>query len=77
VAEHPLYSPDLAPSDCHLFGALKDALRGHRFATDQHMQEVAHSWLRNASKTFFSEGINTLVACWNKCIGKQGDYIEK
>ncbi|KAK8383357.1 hypothetical protein O3P69_019020 [Scylla paramamosain] len=27
--------PDLAPSDYHLFGPLKDALRGRRFATDQ------------------------------------------
>jgi hypothetical protein len=29
---HPPYSPDLAPSDFHLFGPLKDALRGRRFA---------------------------------------------
>ncbi|KAK8406844.1 hypothetical protein O3P69_007418 [Scylla paramamosain] len=35
VLEHPAYSPDLAPSDYHLFGPLKDALRGRRFATDQ------------------------------------------
>ncbi|KAK8406892.1 hypothetical protein O3P69_007447 [Scylla paramamosain] len=35
VLEHPVYSPDLAPSDYHLFGPLKDALRGRRFATDQ------------------------------------------
>jgi len=26
--EHPAYSPDLAPSDFHLFGPLKEALRG-------------------------------------------------
>ena len=25
--EHPAYSPDLAPSDFHLFGPLKEALR--------------------------------------------------
>jgi len=28
VLEHPAYSPDLAPSDYHLFGPLKDALKG-------------------------------------------------
>jgi len=28
VLEHPAYSPDLAPSNYHLFGPLKDALRG-------------------------------------------------
>jgi len=31
---HPPYSPDLAPSDPHLFGSLKDAHRGRRFADD-------------------------------------------
>ena len=29
VLAHPLYSPDLAPSEYHLFGPLKVALRGH------------------------------------------------
>jgi len=28
VLPHPPYSPDLAPSDFHLFGPLKDYLRG-------------------------------------------------
>jgi hypothetical protein len=28
---HGLYSPDLAPSDFHLCGSLKEALRGRRF----------------------------------------------
>jgi hypothetical protein len=31
VLPHPSYSPDLAPSDFHLFGSLKDALRGTHF----------------------------------------------
>jgi len=34
VLEHPAYSPDLAPSDFHLFGPLKNDLRGRRFAAD-------------------------------------------
>ena len=35
VLEHPAYSPDFAPSDYHLFGPLKNALRGRRFSTDK------------------------------------------
>jgi histone-lysine N-methyltransferase SETMAR len=77
VLEHPAYSVDLASSEYHLFGAPEDVLRGHEFATDEHVQEVVHSWLRNKSKPFFSEGINKLVAHWNKCTGKQGDNNEK
>jgi histone-lysine N-methyltransferase SETMAR len=30
---HFLYSPDLAPSDYHLFGPLKEALRSHQFSS--------------------------------------------
>jgi len=32
VLEHSAHSPDLAHSDCHLFGPLKNALRSSRFA---------------------------------------------
>ena len=38
VPEHPAYRPDLAPSDFHLFGPLKHALRGRRFAADDEVQ---------------------------------------
>jgi histone-lysine N-methyltransferase SETMAR len=35
VLPHPPYSPDLAPSDYHLFGPLKGAIRGKRFEDDE------------------------------------------
>jgi len=44
VLEHPAYSPDLAPSYFHLFGPLKNALRG-RFAADDEVKEAVHDWL--------------------------------
>jgi hypothetical protein len=31
LLSYPLYTPDLAPSDYHLFGPLKDHLRGHHY----------------------------------------------
>jgi len=74
---HPLYSPDLVPSDYHLFGPLKEALRGRRFTTDQELKEAVHAWLAAQPKIFFSEGIKKLVQQWKKYIEKQGDYVEK
>jgi hypothetical protein len=62
VLEHLLYSPDLAPLDYHLFGPLKDALRGRHFAIDQELKEVVHVWFVAQPKTFFSEGIQKLVS---------------
>jgi hypothetical protein len=44
VLPHPPYSPDLAPSDFHLFGSLKDAISGKRFGGDDEViEEVAES----------------------------------
>jgi hypothetical protein len=35
VLPHPAYSPDLAPSDYHLFGPLKENLGGNRFYNNE------------------------------------------
>jgi histone-lysine N-methyltransferase SETMAR len=44
VLPHPPHSPDLALSDFHLFGALKDVIRGKRFVSDDGViEEVAAS----------------------------------
>jgi hypothetical protein len=74
---HPPCSPDLAPSDYNLFGALKEALRGRRFTSDQDVKEAAHAWLAAQPKTFFSEVIKMLVQRWTKCVEEQGGYVEK
>jgi len=46
VLSHPPYSPDLAPSDYHLFGPLKEHRRGKRFRNNEEMiqdvQELLH-----------------------------------
>jgi histone-lysine N-methyltransferase SETMAR len=77
VLEHPAYSPDLAPLDFHLFGPLKNAPRGRRFAADDEVKEAVHDWLRSQPQTLFSNGIKKLTDRWAKCIEKKGDYIEK
>jgi histone-lysine N-methyltransferase SETMAR len=40
LLEHPPYSPDLAPSDFHLFGPLKKHLGGKSFADEEVETEV-------------------------------------
>jgi hypothetical protein len=68
----------LAPSDFHLFGPLKEALRGRRISCDDDdVKAAVHQWLCAQPKTFFSDGIKKLVGRWEKCIAKQGDYLEK
>ena len=77
VLQHPAYSPDLAPSDYHIFAPLKDALQGRKFSSDEAVQKAVHEWLCDQPKTFFSDGIHKLVDRCNKCIEMGGDYVEK
>jgi histone-lysine N-methyltransferase SETMAR len=74
---HPAYSPDLAPSDYHVFGPLKEGLSGKKFSTDDEIKEAVHRWLHSQSEEFFSCGIQALVKCWHTCIERGGDYVEK
>jgi hypothetical protein len=76
VLKHPPYSLDLAPSDFHLFGPMKEHLRGQKFADDEVMEAV-QNWLKATPKSFFLEGIRKLVDRWTKCVAKQGNYVEK
>ena len=77
VLKHPPYSPELAPSDFHLFGPMKEHLRGQKFADINEVMEVVQSWLKATPKSFFLEGIRKLVDRWTKCVAKQGDYVQK
>ena len=43
--DHPPYSPDLAPSDYHLFHGLKKQLKGRHFSSDTEVIAAAETWL--------------------------------
>jgi len=77
VLPHPPHSPDLAPSDFHLFGPLKRHLSGKRFQSDDAVVAEVHTWLKSLDGNFFTEGILALVPRWDKCINLYGDYVEK
>ena len=62
----------MAPSDFHLFGPMKEHLRGQKFADDDEVMEAVRSWLKATPKSFFLEGIRKLVDRWTKCVVKQG-----
>jgi hypothetical protein len=41
------------------------------------VKERVHFCLQNQARTFFSTGIQKLVERCEKCIAKDGDYVEK
>ncbi|KAG8236901.1 hypothetical protein J437_LFUL015227 [Ladona fulva] len=56
VLEHPAYTPNLTPLDHHLFGPLKDVLRGCRFTSKQQVKEAVH----NVSESLWNDGPSAL-----------------
>ena len=77
VLKHPAHSPDLAPSNFHLFELLKNTLRGRRFADDDEAKRAVHEWLCNRPKNFFPSGIKKLADCSAKWKEKKRNYFEK
>jgi histone-lysine N-methyltransferase SETMAR len=74
---HLPYSLQLAPSNFHLFGPLKNHLGGKCFADDKEAEMVVQKWLRQQSKDLHAAGFDALVKQWDKCINVGGGYVEK
>jgi histone-lysine N-methyltransferase SETMAR len=77
ILQHPAYSPDLAPSDYHLFPALKQYLSSQRFESDDDVTTAVKQWLCRQGTDFYHEGIEKLVVRYDKCLNLFGDYVEK
>jgi histone-lysine N-methyltransferase SETMAR len=77
LLEHPPYSPDLAPSDFHIFVELKNHVGGKPFADDEGADTEVRQWLRQRSKDFCIAGLDILVKRSDKCINVGGAHDEK
>ncbi|GFO14300.1 LReO_3 protein [Plakobranchus ocellatus] len=53
ILPHPAHSPDLAPSDFHLFGPLKCHLGGMAFETEDDLISELRNWFDNLDVDFF------------------------
>ena len=58
--DHPPYSPDLAPTDYHLFLGLKKQLKGRHFSSDAEVIAVAETWLDAQISEFLLSGLQKL-----------------
>jgi hypothetical protein len=60
VYAHPPYSPDLTPSDYHLFTYLKNWVGSQRFKNNELMEGVK-MWLSSQAAHFFDKGTQNLT----------------
>ena len=81
LIEHPPYSPDLAPSDLHLFPKLKTATSGTHFQPDDDVIHAVDDFLNGQEKDFFKSDIDALKHRWHryivyKCIDTKGIMLK-
>ena len=77
ILPHPPYSPDLAPSDFFLFPKLKEHLKGTRFLSTGDAKTAALEWFRSKSSDFYKDGLKAWKHRLEKCIARNGSYVEK
>jgi transposase len=72
--DQPPYSPDLTPSDYHLFTHtyLKNWLRSQCFNNNEKLTESVKTWLSSQVTEFFDIPYKN-----DKCLNSSDDYVEK
>jgi len=76
VADHPPYSPDLAPCDFFLFPKVKKVLRGTHLDTVAECQASFTRELKALTPEAFKDCFSKWSARWGKCIEAEGEYFE-
>jgi hypothetical protein len=73
---HSPYIPDLAHSDCCIFGPLKETLQGRCFAEDK-LKHIVCEELLHFNKKFCVIGVQHLMQRWKVCVDNEGNFVEK
>lgn len=75
VLPHPPYSPDIAPSDYHLFRSLHNFLDGKKFKNDEDVKSHLIQFFNDKKQKFYEDGIMMLPERWQKVIDNKGKYF--
>ena len=75
VLPHPPYSPDLVPSDYHLFRSLQNSLMGTNFSNEDQVREFVENFFTSKPAEFYAKGIEELPDKWQQVIANDGEYI--
>ena len=76
VLPHLPYSPDIAPSDYHLFRTISYGLDKQHFTSYKEAKNWVDSWIASKDEEFCKRGIRMLPARWSKVVERDGQYFE-
>jgi histone-lysine N-methyltransferase SETMAR len=68
ILDHPPYSPDLAPSDYHLFRSLQNHLNNMKFERFKEVNNAILAYFESKPRSFYKAGIEKLVTRWETVI---------
>ncbi len=75
VLLHPPYSPDLAPSDYHLFLSMANELGSRKLSTRESCENWLSEFFDNREASFYKRGIMKLASRWELVIEQNGAYL--
>ena len=75
ILPHPPYSPDIAPSDYHLFRSTH-SLSEQYFTSYEDTKNCIDDWIVSKDEASFRRGIHMLPERWEKVMASDGHYFE-
>jgi histone-lysine N-methyltransferase SETMAR len=75
ILDLPPYSPDLAPSDYHLFRSLQNHLNNNKFERFEEVNDAILAYFESKPRSFYKTRTEKLVTRWETVIASNGNYI--
>ena len=72
---HPPYSPDLVPTDYHMYRSLSNYLREKKFNDESQIKMDLLNFFDQKTRDFYESGILSLPERWQQVIDSNGAYI--
>ena len=75
ILSHPPYSPNIAPSDYHLFRVSQHFLVGQIFENIDILKNSLENYFKEKQENFCRDRIMALPEKWEEVVQREGDYI--
>ena len=76
MLEHPVYSPDLAPTDFFLFPKIKEILKRRHCDDTDDIRSNKTAALKSIPQNQFQNCFEGWARRWHRCIASQGECFE-